>query len=83
MATYLVEFFAPRSSPAHAALATGVAASGLSVRTISVPEDETVFWLVDAASADDLARLLRRAGLDPERVVEAHEREPTPEEQAT
>ena len=40
------------------------------VRSIFVPEDETCFLLVDAASADDVREAARRASLTIDRVVE-------------
>jgi hypothetical protein len=41
------------------------------VRSIFVPEDETCFFLVEAASSEDVHETTRRASLDCERVVEA------------
>jgi len=41
------------------------------VRSIFVPEDETCFLLVDAASVEDVRETARRASLECERVVEA------------
>jgi hypothetical protein len=41
------------------------------VRAIYVPEDELCMHLVDAASADVADDLIRRAGISPDRIVEA------------
>jgi hypothetical protein len=41
------------------------------VRAIYVPEDELCMHLVDAASADEADDLIRRAGISPDRIVEA------------
>ena len=40
-------------------------------RSIHVPEDEICFFVFDAPSAREAARVAQRAGLDPVRVVEA------------
>jgi hypothetical protein len=41
------------------------------LRSIFVPEDETCFYLYEAASAEDVAKAARRAALPFERVAEA------------
>jgi hypothetical protein len=41
------------------------------VRAIYVPEDELCLHLVDAASLDAANALIRRAGISPDRIVEA------------
>ncbi|MCA1683171.1 MAG: hypothetical protein LC685_04180, partial [Actinobacteria bacterium] len=40
------------------------------VRPIFVPEDETCFYLLDAASGDAAGEAIRRAGVSPQRVTE-------------
>ena len=40
-------------------------------RSIYVPEDEICFFVFDAPSARDAARVAQRAGVDPIRIVEA------------
>ena len=81
MPSYLVESFVPRSSLDTALEAGGrlraacdelrrKGSSARYVRTTFVPEDETCFLLVDAASADDVREAARRAALTIDRVVE-------------
>ena len=41
------------------------------VSAIFVPEDELCLHLLDAASADAASDLVRRAGISPDRIVEA------------
>jgi hypothetical protein len=41
------------------------------LRSIFVPEDETCFYLCEAASTDAVSQLAKRAGLPFERVVES------------
>jgi hypothetical protein len=41
------------------------------VRPIFVPEDETCFYLLDAASRDAAAAAIQRAGISPQRISEA------------
>jgi hypothetical protein len=43
------------------------------LRSIFVPEDETCFLLFEAASAEAVRRASERAGLSPQRIVEAVE----------
>ena len=40
-------------------------------RSIHILEDEICFYVFDAPSADDVEQAVKRAGLDPIRVVEA------------
>ncbi len=75
--SYLVETFLTRGSTA-----AELAPEGTGVRfrlAIHVPDDETCFYVFDAASAHEAALAAQRAGLDPIRVVEAvcSERVPT------
>jgi Protein of unknown function (DUF4242) len=75
MPTYLVELYASRGTPlaaqrvADAIVAAGNAARYL--RAVLVPDDETCFCLVEAASAAVLGELSETAGLEIDRVVEA------------
>ena len=41
------------------------------VRAIFVPEDELCLHLLDAASVEAASELVRRAGISPDRIVEA------------
>jgi hypothetical protein len=82
MPTYLLELYLPA---AHAAQLSDIAArarssaeqltrEGVPVRhrqTIYVPADEMCFCLYEAASADSVARLSRRAAIAAGRIVEA------------
>jgi hypothetical protein len=82
--SYLVEVYLPRSR-AHEARATGrrarAAAEQLShegapiryVRTTLLPDDETCFHLFEAASAEVVEEVSRRAELGRARVVPAIE----------
>lgn len=81
MASYLVEGYAPIDPSALAsavarirAAADALVAGGRAVRhveAILVPEDETCFHLVEAASIEDVRELLRRADLSEMRITEA------------
>lgn len=84
MPTYLLETYLARSQPAAAsdagqrarAAARGLAGEGtpiLYLRTMFLPDDETCFHLFDAASADAVAEVGRRAGLGNGRIVQAIE----------
>jgi hypothetical protein len=81
--SYLAEAYAARSSAAEveaAAQRATVAAAVLSasghavryVRTVFVPGDETCFYLFEADAAEDVAEVIRRAGIECERIVEAN-----------
>jgi hypothetical protein len=82
--TYVAEVYVPRSR-ARAARAAGRRAraaaerlreSGIPVRyvrTLHLPDDETCFHVVEAASPDDVLELARRAGLGAVRVSAAVE----------
>jgi hypothetical protein len=81
---FLVETYVPRSSVdggRRAAREVRSAAEALSregtpvryVRTTFLPDDETCFHLLDAASAEAVAELGRRAGLGRARIVAAIE----------
>ena len=84
MTTYLVELYRPRADGSgddretrarHGA--EQLAEEGVRVRyvrSLFVPEDETCFFVYEAASADAVAAACRRARLEFERVVEAEER---------
>lgn len=82
MAEFLVELYVPRddgaaveSAAEHARLAaeesTREGTPVRYVRSIFVPEDETCFFLYEAAKADDVIEAARRASLRFERVTEA------------
>ncbi|HEV8461906.1 MAG TPA: nickel-binding protein [Gaiellaceae bacterium] len=82
MAEFLVELFvsredggAVRRGGEHARLAaeqlTREGTPVRYVRSIFVPEDETCFFLYEAANADDVIEAGRRASLRFERVAEA------------
>jgi hypothetical protein len=71
---FLVEVY----TPAAAALAeiqklNSVAKPARYVRSIVVPGDETCFHLFEAASAEVVLEASRRAGITPQRIVEAVE----------
>lgn len=78
MTSFVVETFVPAGS--HAQFADDVeglrrlAATGGAVRHIRsflVPGDEMGFHLVEAVTARDVEVISRRAGIEPERIVEA------------
>jgi hypothetical protein len=82
MAEYLVELYVSREDSAaveSSARRAGVAAEELTakgvpvryVRAIFVPEDETCFFLYEAASVEAVRRAARRAGLKSERITKA------------
>jgi Protein of unknown function (DUF4242) len=82
MAEFLLELYASRTEPnavEAAAERARQAAEQLSLegtrvrflRTMFVPEEETCFYLYEAASAADVREAARRAELPSERVVEA------------
>jgi hypothetical protein len=85
MPSYLVEVYLPRSRAIDAnatARRVGAAVAELSsegerirhVRTTFLPDDETCFHLVEAASSDVVGEVCRRAGLGHVRIVVAVER---------
>ena len=82
MAEYLVELYVARSDRAGAErrgnrarlAAEQLADEGATVRYVRsffVPEDETCFYLYEAASPDVVREAARRAGFTSERVTEA------------
>jgi hypothetical protein len=87
MPRYLVETYVPRGR-AHELEAAGrgirAAIAELEgggvvvryVRTTLLPDDETCFHVLEAASAEDVERVCRGAGLDGTRVVSAVEEPP-------
>lgn len=86
MARFLAESYVPRSRADDSGRAAGcarAAAEQLSregtsvrhVRTMLLPDDETCFHVFEAASADAVGEVGRRAGLDWARIVRAVEQE--------
>lgn len=76
MTSFLVEAYTPASIRiADVEQRAREAANGLPdvhyVRAIFVPEDELCLYLLDAASIEDANDLVRRAGISPDRIVEA------------
>lgn len=82
MATYVIETYQSRTHPGEldaatsrlrAAVAAAPAIEGpvRHVRSFFVPEDEMCFHVVEAPSIETTTELSRRAGLVPERIVEA------------
>jgi hypothetical protein len=82
VAEYLVELYVSRSDGAAAERGgrqARLAAEQLTregtpvryLRSIFVPDDETCFYLYEAASADAVREAARRASLPSERVIEA------------
>jgi hypothetical protein len=80
MQEFLVELYVPRADRAGAEAAAERALSAAAeltregtpvryLRSIFVPEDETCFFLYEAASAEDVERATRRASLRLERAV--------------
>lgn len=85
MAEFLVEVYVPRTAGAAVVITEVRARSGAReltgegrpvrfVRSMFVPEDETCFFLYEAASADLVDAAMRRAGLPFERVAELFDR---------
>jgi hypothetical protein len=78
--TFLVESYVPRrtdAAPGELSARLGAAAEALALdvhflRAISLPEDETCFYLFEAPSAEAVRQVSERAGLRHERIVEAH-----------
>lgn len=84
MARYLVEAYVPRARarevaprnalPLEAARElTGEGPAVRVVRTTSIPDDDTRFYVVEADSIEVVRELCVRAGLESARVVEAFE----------
>jgi len=82
MSKFLAELYVSRNNCAAVAVgwarlngaAADLTAEGRRVRlvrSIFVPDDETCFVLVEAATADDVRETARRAAVPYERVVEA------------
>jgi hypothetical protein len=80
--SYLVETYLARGQAGEQAARDGRARSAAEELTrtrsrvrfqhsIHVPEDEICFFVFDAPSGREAARVAQRAGLDPVRVVEA------------
>ena len=86
MATFVVETYLsarsevePEATIARAIEAAAeLVASGQPVRylrSIFIPDDETCLLLFEAASSDALTALTERAGIDPDRIALADDRE--------
>ena len=86
MATYVIETYLSRARAAEfeavtARLRDAIAATVMArsnaeppvrlIRSYFVPEDETCFHVLEALSTEAAAEIGRRAGLSPERVLEA------------
>ena len=87
MPNYVVERYRSRSDPdSLRAVADRLAAGARSattlgyvryVHTIFVPEDETCLHLFEADSEADVRAVVRRAGLDVDRVLQTEQVEPS------
>jgi hypothetical protein len=82
MPTYLVEGYLPRSRAAELTesvarvrgAARGLTAEGVPVRHVRssfLPADELFLHLLEAPSAEAAGELTKRAGISPDRIVEA------------
>jgi Protein of unknown function (DUF4242) len=80
MTRFLIEAYTPstieiaevEARARRAAYQLAVAGAGVRyVRAIFVPEDELCLHLIDAASVEAASELVRRAGISPDRIVEA------------
>ena len=82
VATYPIETYLSRSRAGELVAATACLRAALAaapaiegpvrhVRSFFVPEDETCFHVVEARSIETTVEISRRAGLLPERIVEA------------
>lgn len=72
MIEFLVEAYVSRSdAPADERKFSELLPAIRFVRSIYVPEDETCFYLFQAASIDDVREAAVRAGLRVERITEA------------
>lgn len=87
MAHYLVDAYVPPSRAGQAASPAGLvlqAARELTgegfvvrvIRTTSIPEDDTCFYIVEADSFEVVRELCLHAGLESARIVEAFEHPP-------
>lgn len=86
MTSFVLETYVPEGSQerysgdvAGLRRAAGSAVPAGSVRHVAsylVPDDEMAFHLVEADSATEVGRLAERAGVEPERIVEAVDVDP-------
>jgi hypothetical protein len=94
MTEFLVELYVSKTNCAAVRVeaerltraAAELTAEGTPVRllqSIVVPEDETCFLLVEAATAENVRETARRAALRVERVVETADEAITPERSST
>jgi hypothetical protein len=86
MRSYLVELYQPAGSDAGAeqacAAATELTREGTEVRylhSIVIPADDTCFHLFEAASAEAVDQVSRRAAFEYERIVEVLQKPDTQE----
>lgn len=83
MPRFLVEAYSPARATRAETKAARSAATELSrtgkpvryLRTIFVPEDQTCFHVFEARSVQAVREVAERAGLSPDRIVEAFEEE--------
>ena len=74
MTGFLVEVYTPAAAALAEIQALSEAGSPARyVRSIVVPEDESCFHLFEAPSAEVVLEVSRRAGITPQRIVEAVE----------
>jgi hypothetical protein len=72
MPEYLVELYSVTADPDSAALARlGDRNTVRYLRSILIPGDETCLHLVEAASAEQVAKAFEQVGLPADRIVEA------------
>ena len=88
MVSFLVEAYTPTAATVAAFdrslhdAAVALSAEGVPiryVRSILIPDDDTCFYVVHAASEDAVQQLLRRAGFEVSRITRAIETAPTEE----